>query len=68
MYIYIYIYTQIYIYIHVYIYIYIYIAWQAMRLPARPTPCRATRPRVGTANPPTNIVGFGGLDSSIILI
>ena len=58
---YIYIYRHIYIYIYVcicmyvcmYVYIYIYIY---------------NTNNTTTANPPTNIVGFRGLDSSIILI
>ena len=56
MYVYIYIYIYICVYIYIYIYIYIYM-----------TPLRSTSPFSDTPKLPTNIVDFGGFDSSTIL-
>ena len=62
---YIYIYIYVYVYINIYIYIY-YVLYPAAYAPG------VNLPRVSsfgpTPNLPTNIVEFGGLDSSTISI
>ena len=70
--------TCTYIYIYIYMYIYIHICiyalnnWVSRKRSYGRTRLTRLRPRSGpysrTANLPTNIVDFGGFDSSIILI
>ena len=67
LYIYIYICIHIYVSLSLYIYIYIYIHISVSQWMCDCYVCIA-KPPFTTPNPPTNILDFTGLDSSIILI
>ena len=75
-YIYIYIYTHVYIYIYIYIYTHIHITVNIRRRLAgggRPPRRDQGRPGRGrarpyTPSPPTKSLGFGGFDSSRLLV
>ena len=60
------------VYIYIYIYIYIHAGGrpevEGLRLRIASPQGRVPRKCTSTPNPPTNIAGFRGLDSSIILI